>query len=72
MLDPMYEYDRIMFVKERDGNEAARVFARSMIKIYLATLKSFRVRFKTRAGMRYQYIRSAYSARHILRMRLIC
>ena len=67
----MYELDRLKFYLNRDGVDAARLAAKQIIKVYLATCKSYRNKHGAKAGNKHPYrygcLESAYSARFILR-----
>lgn len=69
------EMPRLKFYLDRDGLDAANRAAKKIIKVYLATCKSYRKKHGVKAGnkhpYRYAYLESAYSARYILRNKLL-
>lgn len=71
-FDILCEQDRLYFILDRDGLEAAVKFARDLINIYLIASLNSRIKFRTRKyPYRFKYIESAYSARYILNNNLL-
>lgn len=67
IMDLMYEYDRINFVIQRDGQARGILYAKNLSRIYRETCTNFRKKYQTNHPLRPLYLRSAYSARYILR-----
>lgn len=71
-FNPLYEIDRLKLYLNRDGIEEALGAARRMIRIYLSTTKAYRTKPGGRKHpYRYGYLESAYSARYIIRNKLL-
>mgnify|MGYP001765464380 CR=1 FL=1 len=66
-IDLMYEKDRLDFIYNRDGKDAAIKFAKQTIKVYLATVTNYKNKKQFNHPYRFGYTESAMSARHILR-----
>ena len=71
-LNPMNEEDRLTHILHSEGLEAAVATAKKLKKLYLEASLKTRVKFHTRTyPYRFDYIESAYSARHILRTKFL-
>ena len=69
MFNLNYEKERLQFVMQRDGVDAAMAFARQMIKQYRDTCHFvFKKKLKSKNNpYRFSYLESAMSARYLLR-----